>query len=96
MIGVTTPDANGTVQVAILTANHVAAGGVTSANFGVGPGDANAPGAGAYVLSGGLSSTYKTFSLNDPVNNPNKLPEDISVMLATIAKPAANVNGGAA
>ncbi len=81
VIGESTPDANGNVDLAILTADHVAsavAGG--TCNFGS---DAtNAP-----LLTLPLSATYKSFKLVDAVNNPLGLREDLAIMLVPNVAP---------
>ncbi len=76
VIGQTTPDADGDVDFAILTANHVAISGVNEAYFGVGPGEPTAPGAGPYLLGISLTS-YVTFALPGA---PGGATEDLSIM----------------
>ncbi|HVU88111.1 MAG TPA: PEP-CTERM sorting domain-containing protein [Pirellulales bacterium] len=72
MIGVSQPV--GTVYtISILTANHVANEGITTANFGL-AGD---------VLQMKLTGKSVTYSLNDP-NNTQKLPEDLTIVQATV------------
>ena len=92
VIGVSAPNANNVVTMAILTARHVAVSPVTQAGFGVGPGEATAPGAGAYPLVANLNGVFVGFTLADPVNNPNNRPQDLAIMKARVKMPA----GGAA
>ena len=92
VIGVSAPNANNVVTMAVLTARHVAVSAVTTANFGVGPGEAGAPGVGPYLLSANLNGTFVGFTLVDPVNNPNNRPQDLAIMKARVKVPA----GGAA
>ncbi len=70
--------------VAILTANHVAQDALNGI-FNIG---AKAPYSATFTIMG-----YQTYSIVDPVNNPGKLPEDISVMEGIDTQP---VNAGAA
>jgi hypothetical protein len=89
VIGVSQPDANGNVCLAILTANHVAISGVTQAQFGVGPGanfgkagaDPNVPGVGPYLLNANLDSHFVTFGLPGA---PGGRTEDMSIMVAHV------------
>ena len=82
-------------MLTILTANHVAVENITTANFGAGPNAYTAAGVQqAYVFSGPVNPTFQTYTLFDTTNNPNNLPEDVSIMQGTIlfnnnAKPAA-------
>ncbi len=91
VIGASAPNANGVVTLAILTARHVAVSAAKTAGFGVGPGEAGAPGAGAYPLSANLGA-FAGFTLTDAVNNPNNRPQDLAIIKATVKTPA----GGAA
>ena len=92
LIGVSTPAPGGLTFMSILTARHVAVDAVKTARFGVGPGEAGAPGAGAYPLIANLDGSFVGFTLVDPVNNPNNRREDLAIMLAAVKVPA----GGAA
>jgi hypothetical protein len=89
------PTLAGVDDVAILTANHVAVGGVTLATFGVG---INAPapyGYNAWALTLNVLPVYQTFSLGISANNPQGLPEDMSIVEAQVA-PAVLANPGPA
>jgi hypothetical protein len=70
--------------ITILTANHVASAAVGGV-FDIG---AKAPFSAAFNIMG-----LQTYTLVDPVNNPNNLPEDISVMEGIDTLP---VNAGVA
>ncbi len=73
VIGISPEGPDQSYTLAILTANHVAAAGVTMANYG----------ANGNVLQMNLTGKASTFTLVDPVNNPNNLPEDLSIVQAT-------------
>jgi hypothetical protein len=76
---------NNTVDLAILTANHVAdTPGATIVEFGAGP-EALLPNGNSqeYLLSANVVA-FQTYTLNDPIGNPDLLPEDLSVELAAI------------
>jgi len=79
------------VCLAILTANHVAKditpANNATANWGDGP---NAPG-GSYKFINNVGP-YVTYTLTDPVNNPNNLTEDISIMQSVITLDSSNFN----
>jgi hypothetical protein len=82
------PNAPGVMDVAIITAQHVANQGVTLAQFGVGINTPAPLGYGAWALTLNVAPTFQTFKLLDPVNNPNNLSEDMSIMVAQVT-PAA-------
>ena len=64
-----------TGYVAILTADHVVASGVTTMSLGAGPGN--------YDISFPVKASA-TFKIVDAANNPLKLPEDVSVLQGKI------------
>jgi hypothetical protein len=84
VIGISAP-VNNIETVSILTANHVASGGVTQANFGFG----------GNVLTMNLTGKSATYVLND-ANNPGHLPEDMTIVQATVNTAALMGNGNAA
>jgi hypothetical protein len=82
-------------DVAILTANHVATLGIAAASFGIGISAPAAQGGyGAYALTLPVVA-FTTYTLVDPLNNPNNLPEDMSILEAQVT-PAALANPGPA
>jgi hypothetical protein len=84
----------GLTFMSILTARHVALGpsAIKTARFGVGPGEAGAPGAGAYPLVANYNNNFVGFTLVDAVNNPNNRVEDLAILQVAVKVPA----GGAA
>jgi hypothetical protein len=93
------PTAAGVMDVAILTANHVASpavndvGAITLASFGAGINTPAPFGYGAWALTLNVLPTFQTFTLVDPVNNPGNAPEDLSIVEAQVM-PAGLANPG--
>jgi len=85
VIGVSPAAPNGSVTLAILTNQHVASGGITLVDFGQGNG-VPAVGApwGTFALTAPLTGGVQFFTLNDGVNNPNNLSEDLAIVQAQI------------
>jgi hypothetical protein len=84
----------GLTFMSVLTARHVALGPspIKTARFGVGPGEAGAPGAGAYPLVANYNNNFAGFTLVDATNNPNNRVEDLAILQVAVNVPA----GGAA
>jgi hypothetical protein len=77
---------------AILTANHVAIGNITTASFGAGTNAYNAAGVRqTYTFTANVNPAFQTYTLFDPTSNPDNLPEDISIMQAAVIYPTNTV-----
>jgi hypothetical protein len=65
----------------ILTAAHVANTGINQVNIGAGfNAYDNAGNAQSYIFSAPLNGSHATYTLNDPIDNPKNLPEDVAIM----------------